>query len=96
MLGGRTLLPRLPQRPLPRRCIVTNWWSGDQRYQRFVERLLNVFDGRVLELPAESHGNVAVMAFQSSPKEQNLDNLKKRAEKLSEKYGLDFKRCLLI
>ena len=74
---------------------VTNWWSGDKRYQRFVERLLNVFEGRVLELPAESHGNMAVMAFQSSPKEQNLDKLKKRAEKLSEQYGLDFKRMLV-
>lgn len=73
---------------------VTNWWSGDKRYQRFIERLLNVFEGRVLELPAESHGNMAVMAFQSSPKEQNLDKLKKRAEKLSEQYGLDFKRML--
>lgn len=73
---------------------VTNWWSGDKRYQHFIERLLNVFDGRVLELPAESHGNVAVMAFQNSPKEQNLDNLKKRAEKLSERYDLDFKRML--
>jgi len=78
----------------PDGVFVTNWWSGDQRYQRFVERLLNVFDGRVLELPAESHGNVAVMAFQSSPKEQNLDKLKKRAEKLSGQYGLDFKRML--
>ena len=73
---------------------VTNWWSGDKRYQRFIERLLNVFEGRVLELPAESHGNMAVMAFQSSPKEQNLDKLKKRAEKLSGQYGLDFKRML--
>ncbi|EGV35416.1 polyamine aminopropyltransferase [Neisseria weaveri] len=73
---------------------VTNWWSGDKRYQRFVERLLNIFDGRVLELPAESHGNMAVMAFQQSPKEQNIDNLKKRAEKLSTQYGLDFKRML--
>ncbi|ASK26740.1 polyamine aminopropyltransferase [Neisseria chenwenguii] len=73
---------------------VTNWWSGDKRYQTFVERLLKIFEGRVLELPAESHGNMAVMAFQSSPKEQNLDNLKKRAEKLSAAYGLNFKRML--
>lgn len=73
---------------------VTNWWSGDRRYGRFVERLLAVFEGRVLELPAESHGNVAVMAFQSSPKEQGLDKLKKRAEKLSAQYGLDFKQML--
>lgn len=73
---------------------VTNWWSGDKRYPLFIERLLGVFEGRVLELPAESHGNVAVMAFQSSPKEQNLDNLKKRAAKLGERYGLDFNRML--
>ncbi|MFV2029535.1 polyamine aminopropyltransferase [Neisseria sp. S1] len=73
---------------------VTNWWSGDKRYQRFVESLLDVFEGRVLELPAESHGNMAVFAFQSAPREQNFDNLKKRAEKLSEKYNLDFKRML--
>ncbi|MDO5070230.1 polyamine aminopropyltransferase [Neisseria sp. Dent CA1/247] len=78
----------------PNGIFVTNWWSGDRRYQRFVERLLNVFEGRVLELPAESHGNVAVMAFQSSPKEQRLDNLKKRADKLSKQYDLDFKRML--
>ena len=73
---------------------VTNWWSGDKRYHTFVERLLHVFDGRVLELPAESHGNMAVMAFQSSPKEQNLDNLKKRTDKLCEQYDLNFKRML--
>ncbi|QEY26220.1 polyamine aminopropyltransferase [Neisseria zalophi] len=73
---------------------VTNWWSGDRRYQRFVERLLNVFEGRVLELPAESHGNVAVMAFQSSPKEQNIDKLKKRAEKLTTQYDIDLKGML--
>lgn len=73
---------------------VTNWWSGDRRYRRFVERLLGVFEGRVLELPAESHGNVAVMAFNGSTKEQNIEKLKKRAEKLNGQYGLDFKRML--
>ncbi|MFC3875077.1 polyamine aminopropyltransferase [Neisseria musculi] len=73
---------------------VTNWWSGDRRYHRFVDCLLGVFEGRVLELPAESHGNVAVMAFQSSPKEQSLDKLKKRADKLGVQYGLDFKQML--
>ncbi len=73
---------------------VTNWWSGDKRYGRFVESLLDVFEGRVLEVPAESHGNVAVMAFRNTPKDQRLDSLKKRAEKLCEAYGLDFRRML--
>ncbi|MDO5639916.1 MAG: polyamine aminopropyltransferase [Neisseria sp.] len=78
----------------PSGIFVTNWWSGDKRYQSFVERLLEVFEGRVLELPAESHGNMAVFAFQNSPKEQHLDKLKKRADKLGELYDLDFKRML--
>lgn len=73
---------------------VTNWWSGDKRYGRFVESLLSVFEGRVLEVPAESHGNVAVMAFQDAPREVRLEQLKKRAEKLSNAYGLDFRRML--
>ncbi len=100
---GEQIIDTLVEEPFFRDCrnalssdgiFVTNWWSGDKRYQRFIERLLSVFEGRVLELPAESHGNVAVMAFQSSPKEQNIDKLKKRADKLSNAYGLDFHRML--
>ena len=78
----------------PDGVFVTNWWSGDKRYGRFVESLLDVFEGRVLELPAESHGNMAVFGFQSAPKEQHFDKLKKRADKLGSQYGLDFPRML--
>lgn len=73
---------------------VTNWWSGDKRYSRFVANLLDIFEGRVLELPAESHGNMAVIAFQNTPKETRLDNLKKRAEKLDNTYHLSFTRMI--
>lgn len=73
---------------------VSNWWSGDKRYPQFVSRLMKVFEGRVLTVPAESHGNVAVMAFKNEPKCLNLDKLKKRADKLSVQYGLDFCRML--
>lgn len=73
---------------------VTNWWHGDKRYPHFVQRLKTQFNGYILEIPAESHGNMAVLAFQAAPKECQLDKLKKRAEKLSEQYHLDFKRML--
>lgn len=69
---------------------ITNWWSGDKRYQLFMERLLSIFKGCVLEVPAASHGNVAVMAFKTAPKNQNFDDLNKRAQKLSERFHLDF------
>ncbi len=73
---------------------VTNWWSGDKRYALFIERLRQVFDGRVLAVPAETHGNVAVLAFQAAPAVNDWDKLKKHADQLSGQYGLDFRRML--
>lgn len=73
---------------------VSNWWSGDKRYPIFIERLKKVFDGRVLEIPAESHGNMAVFAFQKLPEIIDLEKMKKNAPKLSERYHLDFRRML--
>ena len=73
---------------------VTNWWSGDRRFPRFVETLSRCFDGRVLHIPAESHGNIAVAAFKQSPRETHFDALKKRAGKLAQQYGLDFPALL--
>ncbi|SSY71250.1 polyamine aminopropyltransferase [Alysiella crassa] len=72
---------------------ATNWWSGDKRYPLFMQRLRTIFDGQVLEVPAVTHGNVAVLAFNQVP-ELNIEKLKKRAEKLSNAYGLDFFRML--
>lgn len=73
---------------------VSNWWSGDKRYPQFIHNLREVFQQRVLEIPAQSHGNVAVMAFVSAPREQRLDKLLKLAEQLSEQYALDFKEMV--
>ena len=72
---------------------VTNWWSGDKRYPLFLRRLAQVFDQRVLCVPAETHGNVAVLAFQNQVP-QPLAALQKKAAKLGEQYGLDFKTML--
>ena len=72
---------------------VTNWWSGDKRYPLFLQRLAQVFEQRVLCVPAETHGNVAVLAFQNQAP-QPLAALQKKAAKLSEQYGLDFKTML--
>lgn len=69
---------------------VTNWWQGDKRYPAFIERLRRVFDKRVLAVPAATHGNVAVLAFQNAPALRQWGTLKKRAQQLSEHYSLDF------
>ena len=74
----------------PNGVFVTNWWSGDKRYQQFVERLLAVFEGRVIELPAVSHGNMAVMAFKQTPSPLAWDVLEKKADELEGRFGLEF------
>lgn len=73
---------------------VSNWWSGDKRYPLFLNRLRSVFHNHVLEVPATTHGNVAVLAFNRKP-ELNLEKLKKRAGQLSNQYDLDFFRLLM-
>jgi len=74
----------------PNGIFVSNWWSGDKRYVTFLERLLGVFGGRVLELPAQSHGNVAVMAFNQTPEVIQWDALEKKADQLERRFGLEF------
>lgn len=69
---------------------VINLWSADRRYNRFVEQIKNAFDGKILEIPAETHGNVAVLAFNRLPENLSDEKLKKQAEKLSKTTGLDF------
>ena len=54
----------------------------------FIDRLLTVFEGRVIELPAASHGNVAVMAFRQSPTLTQWEALKKRADELEGRHGV--------
>jgi spermidine synthase len=74
----------------PDGIFITNWWSGDKRYVTFLERLLGVFEGRVLELPAMSHGNVAVMAFRQPPENIRWAALEKTADQLERRFGLEF------
>ena len=72
---------------------VTNWWQGDKRFDFFVDKLRAVFANQVFLVPAQTHGNIAVLAFKQAP-EMNLDKLKKRAEQLEHTYGLEFLQLL--
>lgn len=73
---------------------VTNWWQGDKRFPTFVRRLQEVFENRVLMVPAETHGNIAVLAFQQPPLMRDWDKLKKRAQQRAEQFHLDLPAML--
>lgn len=70
--------------------LVCNLWSKDKRYQKFVSQIENVFNNRVLEIPATTHGNVAVLAFKRQPENITEQNLYKTAQVLSQKTDTDF------
>lgn len=69
---------------------VANWWSADGRYPVYVSRLKQVFANRVLEIPAQTHGNMAVLAFKNKPPYHTLNTLKKRAEQYQTQTKMDF------
>ncbi|MDF7676320.1 polyamine aminopropyltransferase [Neisseriaceae bacterium ESL0693] len=73
---------------------VTNWWQGDKRFQTFVRRLRQVFQNRVVMVPAETHGNVAVLAFRCMPLVRDWEKLKQRAQKRAIQFGLDLPAML--
>ena len=77
-----------------RGVFVTNWWQGDKRFQTFVRRLRAVFDHRVLMVPAQTHGNVAVLAFQETPTMRDWAALKKRAQQRAAQFDLDLPMML--
>lgn len=72
--------------------LVLNLWSSDERFDGFLQRVERVFDGRVVCLPAERRGNVAVFAFRRSPEPSRWDDLRTRARQLEAAYGLEFQR----
>lgn len=70
--------------------LVLNLWSSDQRFDGFLRRVERVFDGRVLCLPAERRGNVAVFAFRRAPEPSRWEALRLRARRLETALGLEF------
>lgn len=73
---------------------VTNWWQGDKRFQTFVRRLRHIFNNQIVMVPAETHGNIAVLAFKRAPLMRDWDKLKKRAQKRAAHFNLDLTAML--
>lgn len=47
-------------------------------------------------VPAETHGNIAVLAFQQSPSVRDWDKLKKRAAQRAIEFNLDLPAMLSL
>ncbi len=72
--------------------VVVNLWSSDKRFDTYVQRIERTFDSRVICLPAERRGNVAVLAFRRVPDPTAWAALKVRGKQLEKLVGLEFPR----
>ncbi|MCG9064490.1 polyamine aminopropyltransferase [Laribacter hongkongensis] len=71
--------------------LAVNLWSRHPRYHQHLDAMRHAFDGRVLVLPAETHGNVAAFALRDAPGHAlRFDQLEARASALQDEHGLDF------
>ncbi len=73
-----------------RGVLAVNLWGSDKNLDVYVQRIETSFDGLVLRLPSEKHGNVAVFGFKRSPCNPRWDDLRARAKVLEQAYGLEF------
>ncbi|MEX0958688.1 MAG: polyamine aminopropyltransferase [Burkholderiales bacterium] len=77
----------------PAGILVVNLWSSDRRYDTYLQRIERVFPA-VVCVPAERHGNVAVLAFGRAPGTTRWAELRARARDLEATYGLEFMRMV--
>ncbi|MDR3427582.1 fused MFS/spermidine synthase [Silvimonas sp.] len=70
--------------------LAVNLWGSDRRFETYRERLSQVFDGRVLLLPARQKGNVMAFCFARGLNNPTWQALAARAEVLKPRYGLEF------
>ena len=97
---GVDLIPAMVTEPFFHECrmalaahgvLAVNLWRGHKHYARHVSALRAAFDGNVLTVPAETHGNAAALGLTTSATPHSLrwDALDTRATAL-QPLGLDF------
>lgn len=70
--------------------LVLNFFGNDRRLDAYLKRVEASFDGRVLCLEAERDGNVIAFALKRNLNKIPWGELRERAKKLEQAYGLPF------
>ena len=70
--------------------LSVNLWGSDPKFDIYLQRLTEVFDQRIMCLPAEKRGNVIVFAFATQPTLASSTALQQRAQQLQMQLGLPF------
>ncbi|MGH8671542.1 MAG: polyamine aminopropyltransferase [Burkholderiales bacterium] len=70
--------------------LVVNLWGSDRHFDVYRRRIEAIFPAGTLSLPAKKGRNVVVFAFKRSPGYPTWQELRARAARLQEVFGLEF------
>ncbi|MBS4098755.1 MAG: polyamine aminopropyltransferase [Sulfuricella sp.] len=76
----------------PNGVFAINLWGSDPNFPTYLQRISDSFDGLVLSLPSEKHGNIIVFGFACNQNSPTWESLRERARQLQTRYDLDFLR----
>jgi spermidine synthase len=75
-----------------RGIMVVNFIAEERGFGKYLARIEEAFDGRVLCLPAQDRVNMIVLAFKGGPARVAIESLKGSARVLKRRYALPFDR----
>jgi len=75
-----------------RGVMVVNFISEERGFGKYLGRIEDAFDGRVLCLPAQDRVNMIVLAFKGGPARVAIESLQASARVLKRRHGLPFDR----
>lgn len=70
--------------------LAINLWGSDKKFDIYLQRIEQSFDGMVLTLPTGKPGNIAVFGFKHEPADLRLVSLRERAKALEQTHKIEF------
>lgn len=75
---------------LPNGLLAINLWGSDKRFDIYMQRMEQSFDGRVLMMPTGKPGNIIVFGFKPELAVPDLQTLRKRAQEAMQTHDINF------
>lgn len=70
--------------------LIANLWGSDKRFDVYLQRIEQSFDGRVLVLATGKPGNILVFGFKYEPDDLRWASLRERAKALETRHQIEF------
>lgn len=70
--------------------LTINLWGSDKKFDVYLQRIEQSFNGMVLILPTGKPGNIAVFGFKREPADLRLASLRERAKMLEKTHKIEF------